>query len=538
MWLLTAEAMRRLDRATIEAGHASGETLMERAGSAVVQAMERRYGPLLGLRVLVLCGTGRNGGDGFVAARHLRARGAVPRVGLLGARGRVKDEARVHLERMEADGVRATPVESDEALAKLLAPADEWDFALDALLGTGARGAPEGLVASGVQALRDLDDQGTRVVAVDLPTGVDGDRGTVARRAVRADLTVTFGAAKRAHFLYPARAFAGALEVADIGLLPPPGGDPDYTIEVATAAAMAARVPVRDPRAHKRSVGQVLVVGGSVSLTGAVVLAARGATRAGAGYVQAMVPAGLLPLLAARLTSEMVIPAAESAGLALAPDSRSAVLEQAGRCDALVLGPGISREPGALELARAVALGASIPAVVDADALNAFEGCAERLREAHGPRVLTPHLGEMARLTGLASEALEAGRIDEPRAWAKRWNVVVVLKGAPTVIAAPDERVTVNPTGNPGMATAGAGDVLGGAIAALIAQGLEPYEAAGLACYVHGRAGDLVAARRGQQGMCAGDLAEALPEAIFELARLRDRAPLRSDTSRRRRPAP
>ena len=538
MWLLTADAMRRLDRTTIERGHATGEELMERAGAAVVRAMEQRYGPMLALRVLVLCGTGNNGGDGFVAARLLRARGAVPRALVLGERARIQGEARVHLERMEREGVTASDVTSEEALERQIAPVDGWDFALDALLGTGARGAPEGLLAAGVQALRDLDDRGTRVVAVDLPTGVASDTGAVARRAVRADLTVTFGAPKRAHYLYPARAFTGALEVADIGLLPPPPGNPDFTVEVASPEDMAARVPVRDPRAHKRSVGQVLVIGGSTGLTGAVALAARGATRAGAGYVQVMVPASLNDILEIKLTEEMTLPAAEGRARTLALAALDDALERAAHAGALVLGPGLSRDPEALEFARAVALRAAAPAVVDADGLNAFEGAADRLREAAGPRVLTPHVGEMARLTGLPPAGLEAERIDQPRVWAERWNAVVVLKGAPTVIAAPDGRTQVNATGNPGMATAGSGDVLGGAIAALIAQGLAPFDAACLGCYVHGRAGDRVAASRGQQGISAGDIAEALPEALFELARIRDREPERPRGPRNRRPAP
>lgn len=227
MKLLTAEEMRRLDAATIQGGHASGEQLMERAGAGVVEALERHYGPTLACRVLVLCGPGNNGGDGFVAARHLKARGAAVRVALLGESERVHGEARVHLDRLRAAGLPVAPLASTEALHRLIAEAGEWDFALDALLGTGARGELEGLIAEAAQALRELDDAGTRIVAVDLPTGVSADTGEIARRAVRADLTVTFGAPKRGHFLYPGRAFVGALEVVDIGLLDAvPGGEP------------------------------------------------------------------------------------------------------------------------------------------------------------------------------------------------------------------------------------------------------------------------------------------------------------------------
>ncbi len=211
MLLLTAEEMRRLDRATIEGGVVPGTELMERAGAGVVAAMEKRYAAPLGLRVLVLCGTGNNGGDGFVAARHLRARGAEVLVGVLGPLERVRGDALAHLERMRAAGLDAKALGSVEDLARLLTSRDSWDFALDAILGTGAHGEPEGLAAEAVQALRELDERGTQVVAVDRPTGVNADTGAVARRAVRADLTVTFGAPKRGHFLHPGRAFAGAL---------------------------------------------------------------------------------------------------------------------------------------------------------------------------------------------------------------------------------------------------------------------------------------------------------------------------------------
>ena len=557
MLLLTAEAMRRLDRATLAGGHATGGELMERAGAGVARALERRYGPVLGLRVLVLCGPGNNGGDGFVAARHLHARGARTHVLLLGLRERVKGEALAHLEALERDGDRVDAVGSEADLEREVAVVDAWDFALDALLGTGARGEPEGLMAAGVEALRLLDESGTRVVAVDLPTGVDADRGSIARRAVRADLTVTFGAPKRGHLLYPGRAFTGALEVVDIGLDPPPDGDDDYTVELASLDALAPLVAVRDPRAHKGSVGRVLVIGGSPGLTGAVALAARGATRAGAGYVQMLAPASLCDVLAIKLTEQMALAAPETKGGTLARSARALALAHAAAADAVVLGSGLSRVPESLELARTLAREIPKPMIVDADALTALAtagakpkpargarkpaarsarrgaasstGAAIReLARAAGPRILTPHLGEMSRLTGLDPESLERDRIDVARRYAREWGCVLLLKGAPTVTAAPDGRVTVNPTGNPGMATAGVGDVLAGVIAALAAAGLPPYDAARLGAWAHGSAGDRCARDRGPLGLAAGDIAEALPQALHDLIRHRDAALERS----------
>jgi hydroxyethylthiazole kinase-like uncharacterized protein yjeF len=516
MRLVTAEQMRRLDRATIDAG-TSGETLMERAGSGVVETLERRYGPSLGLRVLVLCGTGNNGGDGFVSARHLRGRGAEVHVALLGDHAKVRGEALAHLERLRRAGLEPVAIGSLEALERLVASRDAWDFALDALLGTGAHGEPEGLMEAGVEMLRRLDEAGTHVIALDLPTGVDADRGAIARRAVRADLTVTFGCPKRGQLLYPGRAFVGALEVVDIGLDAQALDALADPVELATPAAMAALLPTRDPRAHKGSVGRVLVAGGSVGLTGAVALAARAALRSGAGTVKAAVPKSLNDVLEVKLTEEMTTPMPETPERTLALAALEPLLARAGEADAVVVGSGLSRHREAAELARRVVAECDRPLVLDADGLSAFEGLADAFVRATAPRVLTPHLGEMRRLTGIDTSILDADRIDVAREWARRWHTVLVLKGAPTVIAGPDGETTVNPTGNPGMATVGMGDVLAGVIAALIAQGLTPYDAARLGAYAHGLAGDQVAAELGPLGLVAGDVAEAMPKALRTL---------------------
>jgi hydroxyethylthiazole kinase-like uncharacterized protein yjeF len=551
MRLLTADEMRRLDRATIEGGFVSGPELMERAGAGVVAAMERRFGPPLGLRVLVLSGAGNNGGDGFVAARLLRAQGAAVSVGVTGPLGRVRGDARVHLERMQAAGLEAVALEGEADLARLIATHDQWDFALDAVLGTGARGEPEGLAATAVQALRELDERGTCIVAVDLPTGVNADTGAIARRAVRADLTVTFGAPKRGHFLHPGRAFAGTLEIVDLGLVDDDGDPAGFPFTLATGEEIASLLPPRDPRAHKGSTGRVLIAGGAPGLTGAVVLAARAATRSGAGYVQCAAPEGLHDLLEGKLTEEMTLPMPQGEGRTLSPAAAGAILARAAAVDALVVGSGLSRDAGAAELARRLVAESPCPVLLDADGLNAFEqhgGLLSAAREPASPtapqgrtrvaRVLTPHLGEMSRLTGIAPAELEARRMDACREWAVKWGCVLVLKGAPTVIAGPDGRATVNPTGNPGMATAGMGDVLSGIVAALLAQGLAPYDAARAAVYAHGLAGEHCARAIGPVGFCAGDVAEALPGVFAALFRRRDESLERRSVESGGRPAP
>ena len=512
MRLLTAAETRALDRATMAGGHASGEALMEAAGAAVAAAIERRWGSPLALRVLALCGPGHNGGDGFVAARHLHARGARVRVAVCGPRARVDGEARAHLGALEAAGVRPA-FDADAAALAALAGGD-WDVALDALLGTGASGPPRGAVAAGCATLAALRARGTRIVAVDLPTGVDADDGALADGAVRADLTVTFGEPRRGHWLYPGRTARGELEVADIGHLPAARAGVEG-VELATAAGLAALLPARDPRAHKGSVGRVLVVGGAPGTSGAPILAARAAARAGAGYVRVAAPASLQDVLAAQLVEPMVVAAPETGARTLSTFARALVTAEAARA-VVLLGPGLSRHPESAALARELFASLASPLVLDADGLAAFAP-APALPAAPGPRVLTPHVGEMARLTGLAPEALEARRIDAAREWARRWGCVLVLKGAPTVVADATGRACVNPTGNPGMATAGMGDVLGGAVAALLAAGLDAYDAARVAAYAHGLAGDAAARARGATGLIAGDVIEELPRALQSL---------------------
>jgi ADP-dependent NAD(P)H-hydrate dehydratase / NAD(P)H-hydrate epimerase len=520
MLLLTAAEMRALDRATIDSGLVTGAELMERAGRGVAVAAVKHLGSPLALRVLVLCGPGNNGGDGFVAARHLRAMGASVRVGLVAPRAQVHDDALAHLERMEAAGVPAEPADTDATLAALVGTTERWDWALDALLGTGASGELRGMMPAATEALRRLHAHGTRIVAVDLPTGVSSDDGSVTEHAVAAHLTVTFGYPKRGNFLHPGREHCGLLERVDIGLLPPEraGLSP---ARLAVGSELGALLPSRDPRAHKGTAGRVLVVGGAMGMAGAVMLAARAASRAGAGYVRVAVPASLADVIAAQLVEQMPLACGEGSQRSLTTSAAPQILEEASRADAVAIGPGLSRDPDAVRLARDLLAHMDMPVVLDADGLSAFappDGNLEAaLRGAPAPRVVTPHLGEMARLTGEMPSALEARRVDAAREWAKRWGCVLVLKGAPTVVAAPDGRVSVNPTGNAGMATAGMGDVLTGVVAALLAQRLAPFDAACLAVFVHGLAGDFAADDIGPVGLVASDVVERLPRALHAL---------------------
>lgn len=523
--VLTAAEMRAVD------GRAAGEhgipvsLLMERAGAGALAAMEARYGDLRGFRVAVLCGRGHNGGDGLVLARRLAGRGAAVEAAVLAPLADLSGVVAANARALAAAGVRVLEVTGDQALAAWL-DSRRWDYAVDALLGTGARGAPQGLFGAAVAGLNGLRGRGTRLVALDLPTGMDADSGAVAGACVRADLTVTFAYLKRGHLLYPGRRHTGVVEVVDIGIPPAAAEAERCRVELFSARGAAALLPARAETAHKGSAGYGLLIGGSAGLTGAVALASEAALRAGIGLLYAAVPASLNDALEARLTEPITVPAPETGARSLARAALPLLAERARSVDAVAVGPGLGREPETVELVPSLLEKLENPAVVDADGLYALAQTPDWPQRRCGPLVLTPHLGEMSRLTGLAAPRLEETRIDAALEWAGRWGVTVLLKGAPTVVAAPDGRATVNPSGNPGMASAGMGDVLTGCVLAFLARGLAPYDAARLAAYVHGRAGDRVCAARGLALCLAGEVGHELPATLAELARLAGREPL------------
>jgi NAD(P)H-hydrate epimerase len=341
---------------------------------------------------------------------------------------------------------------------------------------------------------------------------------------VQADLTVTFGQPRLGHHLQPGRTHCGVIEVVDIGLVSPEAAGL-RPVELADAATLAPLVPVRDARAHKGRTGRALLVGGAPGTTGAVVLAARGALRAGAGYVRVAVPASVAGVVASHLVEAMVLGCGDAARAALGEDAHARILAESAAAGAVALGCGLSRDADAAALVRTLTATLERPLVIDADALHALAPATpvlvEALRHAPAPRVLTPHLGEMAALTGASAAAIEARRVEAAREAAAAWGACVVLKGAPTVVAMPDGRVSVNPTGGPVLATAGTGDVLCGAIAALLAQGLEPWDAARLAVHAHGLAGDLAGREIGGLGVLASEVADRLPAALRAVAEAR-----------------
>ncbi len=473
--------------------------LMGRAGAAVARAAAELLGGVAGRRVVALAGRGNNGGDALEALARLARRGAGAEALLSSEPDSLGEEARRCAALVRAAGGRVRTFEADLA-GRLL---ERADVVLDGLLGTGSSGAPRGLAARAIAAANACP---APVVAVDIPSGVDGSTGEVPAEAIRAALTVTFQAVKPGHVLWPGSDHAGRLRVADIGLplAPAPWG-------VSEAADLVELVPVPRDETHKRSRGVLLAVGGHAGMAGAPTLMGRGARRSGAGLLVVAVPAGIAARVGTAVPEALTValPEADGGITAAAVDACKRWLDEA---SALAVGPGLGRAQGTQEAVRGLLASYAGPVVVDADGLFAL-GTGEALADRRAPTLLTPHAGEFARL---APDA-EGTRLHRAAGRARRWGATVLLKGSHTVIAEPGGRLAVNPTGVPALASGGTGDVLTGVTGALLAQGLEPFDAARLAAWVHGRAGALAVRALGPVSVAAGDVAEHLAGAFREL---------------------
>jgi NAD(P)H-hydrate epimerase len=519
MEILTGEQMRSVDRRAIDGLGIPGLELMEAAGRGVAEALLRDEPSAATNGVVILCGTGNNGGDGLVAARRLAARGVPLRVLLFGRADAVTGDAALNLRAARAAGIAVEEVPDGPAwdLAKPAVPGR--GVVLDALLGTGVRGGARGVVAA---AIAHLASSRARVFSVDLPSGVNADTGAIEGPAVRAERTYTLCRPKVALVLEPAAALAGLWSVIPIGI-------PDHAVaaegspfEWLDADAVRPLLPPRPRDAHKGTYGHLLVVAGSLGKAGAAVLAARGALRAGVGLVTAAVPRSSLATVAAAQAEVMTEALPETRAGCLARSASTRILALLRARDALAIGPGLGIAPDTRTALAAVLARRPGSAVLDADGLNAFAPPGRkslRLVAGEHPLVLTPHPGEAGRLLGTSAAAVQADRPGSARALAEATGAVVVLKGQATVVASPGGALCFNASGNPGMATAGTGDVLTGVIGALLARGLPARDAARLAVFLHGDAGDRAAKARGQEGMIASDLLEELPAAAAALTR-------------------
>jgi NAD(P)H-hydrate epimerase len=488
--LYDAAAMRAIDSWAIDRQGVPSLELMEHAGEGLA-GMAAAMAP--DGRIVVVAGKGNNGGDGLVVARLLRAGGRDVDVLLAGEPGELSPDAAAMLERLGEPAPRA--------LAGAVLP-DDTTLVIDALLGTGATGAPRGVVAAAIELIA---GSAAAVLAVDVPSGVDASTGETAGAAVAAHATATFHAAKPGLWIEPGRSCAGRVSVLDIGI--PPGAPASAEIGLIDDEVLEL-IPRRGVHSTKFTSGRVLVAGGSPGLTGAPCLAALAAARSGAGYVTVCVPQSLSLVFESRLLEAMTLALPDEDGAHAPAGVASLAAAAAARGGALVLGPGLGRGEGAAAFTRAVLAAVSLPIVLDADGLHAFAGDPESLRGRAA--VLTPHAGELGRLLAIDAARVGAARLGSAREAAARAGAVVVLKGDDTLIAAPDGRVAVSRGATPALATAGTGDVLSGVVAALLAKGLEPFTAAAAAVRLHALAGVHAAVRRGGEGLIASDVIESL----------------------------
>ncbi|MCX5908794.1 MAG: NAD(P)H-hydrate dehydratase [Deltaproteobacteria bacterium] len=532
MRLATAEFMRSLDRQAIEEYGIPGIVLMENAARGTVQAMFRHIPDLLREKVGIFAGRGNNGGDAFAVARYLMNRGIACGVYLLGSEKDLKGEAAVNYKILRRMGGKVSEIQTPEDLEAQKGDMARATVIVDGIFGTGLNAPVKGLFLEVIAYINSLN---RRVVAIDIPSGLNADSGQVLGICVTASITVTYGLAKRGLVVQPGARYCGQVTVIDISLpatLVDGGNIKDYLLEAADLVPLLAP---RSPDAHKGDFGHLLVVAGSPGKSGAAAMVCQAAVRVGTGLVTLAIAESLHPIFAVKLTEAMteLLPETKEHTLGLAALAK--MPEITSRKTALAIGPGVSLHAETQKFIQGIVQDVGLPMVIDADGLTALAGKVEILKNRRGNVILTPHPGEMARLLGSTTAQVQQDRIEIARKFSTEQGVVLVLKGASTVIADPDGNIFINPTGNPGMASGGMGDVLTGMIAGFLAQGFAALEAAQLGVFLHGLAGDYVAFRNGGKGLAATDLIQEAPRMLQAITEGRKRIagfplPLRQET--------
>ncbi|MCE5300842.1 MAG: NAD(P)H-hydrate dehydratase [Spirochaetia bacterium] len=512
MYLVTSAEMKDIDKTTIERFGVTASILMENAGINVVEAMKNEYGRLFGRRVNVLCGGGNNGGDGFVVARHLKGEGAVVRIFFTGEYGSLSEESRLHYDAAFRYGIEIVPLKSIEQLRQAEVALTNCDVFVDALIGTGIKKDVDGFMAKLIVFINLL---GRTVVAVDVPSGVDSDTGDIRGVAVYAALTVTFGLPKLGISVFPALEYTGKLLVADLNfpaqLLSIPRKHTLITAEIA-----ASMMPYRHANANKGNFGPIFILGGSPGLTGAVVLSAKAALKSGAGIVTVGTAESLTGLVKSRSDEIITAGLKENNGF-LSEAAFENAMELADKAKVVVIGPGIGRNRGTQSLVRKLVKDINKPIIIDADGINAFAEHKELLKITGKDVIITPHIGEMSRLTGIRIEDIIKDKFRVLRDFVDACGINVLLKDGRSIVIDRDKNIYVNSTGNSGLATPGSGDVLTGIIAALTAHSIQTVQAGIAANYVHGMAADMLLDTISEEGITAQDVVNTVPGAIKAL---------------------
>ena len=503
MRVSTVSEMRALDRTAVEEFGIVEELLMENAGQAVYFVLLKELG-IEDKRFFVFCGLGNNGGDGFVVARKIHSNGGTVRVFVLGDPAKFKGAAKLNFDIVSRLPIEVRRLESVETAESDIA---HCDAIVDAILGTGITRNVEGLYHDVIEC---INRSGRTVFSVDIPSGVHGDAGQVMGAAVRADYTVTFGLPKLGNMLFPGYDLGGRLYVSHISF--PPSMTAADSLKVAINHPL--QLPPRRKDAHKGSFGQVLFIAGAASYYGAPYFAALSFLKAGGGYSRLAAPRSITPFLANKGSELVFLPQDETSAGSIAHRNKGALLELSQKMDMVVLGPGLSLESETQQLVREFAAEIEKPLLIDGDGITALCEDLQVISGRKAETILTPHLGEMARITGIDVGKIDASKVDVLQRTARELNATIVLKGAHSLVGYPDECVFINMSGNPGMATAGSGDVLTGTIAAMFGLGLPLQDAVRQGVFVHGLAGDLAADDKGEDGITAQDILDCLPLAV------------------------
>ncbi len=510
MKLVTAEQMRAVDREAIENRGIPGPELMENAGRGIAERI--RDDVLVepdGKKVIIFCGKGNNGGDGFVVGRYLHEYGSKVSIYFPGPVDKLSHDARLNYDRAFQKGIKIIEIIEAEELPKELS----CDLVIDAIFGTGFAGAPGGLLADFIDHINLYD---IPLVAIDCPSGINVDTGQYEGSVTNADFTYTLALPKIGLYYSPGREKAGIVEVVPIGVPDDVIDSFNFAENLITPEMVAERLPARKPDGHKGDFGKLFVLAGSTGLTGAATLSATAAARAGTGLVTVGCPKSLNPILEVKLTEAMTFPLPDVGQKGcLALRGLGEIRKWLDKTDAAVIGPGLGSHRDTVMLMHRLLEKLDKPAILDADGLNAFAKNREPLKSAHPELVLTPHPGEFRRLIDADIPEALPQLYDLVRKYSREYNAVIIFKGSPTVIVEPGGQLYLNPTGNNGMATGGTGDVLSGIVGSFLAQGLSPVDSAVCAVYLHGLSGDLAAAELGYRSLIAGDLIDFLHEAFW-----------------------
>lgn len=505
MKIASADEMRSMDRYAIGKLGIPEEILMENAGLASVNVLQNKIG-LCGKKFVIFCGSGNNGGDGLVVARLIHSAGGCPKVFLLGDSGKFKGAAKTNFGIITRLPVEVVKLDNAAIAKKDLA---HCDMIIDAILGTGLDRPAAGLTAE-IIAL--INKSGKKVLSLDISSGVNGNTGEVMGVAVKADYTVTFGLPKIGNMLYPGYELDGELFVSHISFPPSLTGSNDIKVETNDYIAL----PARPAEAYKGSMGDVLFIAGAANYYGAPYFAAMSFFKSGGGYSRLAAPRSIVPVIAKKGREIVYMPQEETAAGSIALKNKKALLASSAKVDMVVIGPGLSLQEETVKLVQELTEAIKVPLIIDGDGLTAVAQNPGILRSRKAATILTPHLGEMARLTGKSAAEINGNKIQVLRETVEKLKATIILKGAHSLVGTTDGSVYINLSGNAGMATAGSGDVLTGCIAAMYGMGLKPDEAARKGVFLHGYAGDLAAAKAGIDGITAKDIMNCLPQAVKE----------------------